>query len=45
MDINVQMFETNHSFIAKLTGNDYDFKVRFTIDDMSIPATFKEEVS
>ena len=45
MIINVQMSETNQSFVAQLTNNDCDFKVDFTIDDMAIRATFKEEVS
>lgn len=45
MIVNVQMFETNQSFVAQLTGNDCDFKVDFTIVDMLIPAIFEEEVS
>ena len=44
MIINAQMFETNQSFTAQLTGNDCDFKVDFAIDDMLIHATFKDEV-
>lgn len=45
MIINVQMSETNQSFVAQLNANDCDFKVNFTTDDMLIPTTFKEEVS
>ena len=45
MIINVQMFETNQAFISQFICNDCDFKVDFTIDDMLIPVTFKEEVS
>lgn len=45
MITNVQMFETNQSFTAQLIGTDCDFKVDFTIDDMLIHTTFKDEVS
>lgn len=45
MIVNVQMSESNQSFVAQLTNNECNFKVDFTIDDMSIHATFKEEVS
>lgn len=45
MIVNVQMSESNQSFVAQLIGNDCDFKVDFKIDDMLIHATVKEEVS
>ena len=45
MIVKVQMFETDQSFVAQLTGSDCDFKVDFAIDDMQIHATVKEEVS
>lgn len=45
MIVNAQMFETNQSFTAQLIGNDCDFKVDFTIVDMLMCVTFKDEVS
>ena len=45
MNVNVQMSETNQSFVAQFTGSDCGFKAILTIDDMQIPTTFKEEVS
>ena len=45
MIIEVRMFETNQSFTAQPIDNDRCLKVDFTMADMLIPTTFKEEAS